>query len=101
MAKKVTITYTRQDLDTPWFWQVLTESGSSSEDKSFIVQNSDTIQQVGSFAEQGYKNIVTLTFTDEQIYEEWTSLVQTNVVPGYVQYCEDNNITIEHLIEDI
>lgn len=101
MAKKVTITYTREDLDTPWFWQVLTETGSSSTDKNFITENSDKIEQNGYFAAQGYKNIVTLTFTDQQIYEEWAALVQTNVAPGYNQYCENNNITIEFVTEDI
>jgi hypothetical protein len=101
MAKKVTITYTREDLDTPWFWQVLSESGSSSGDKNFITENSDKIEQNGYFAAQGYKNIVTLTFADDQIYDEWAALVQTNVAPGYTQYCNENNITIEHVIEDI
>ena len=101
MVKKVTITYTREDLDTPWFWQVLNESGSSSTDKNFITENSDKIEQNGYFAAQGYKNIVTLTFADDQIYDEWTALVQANVAPGYVQYCENNNITIEIASEDI
>lgn len=101
MAKKVTFTYTREDLDTPWFWQVLTEAGSSSADKNFITENSDKIEQNGYFAAQGYKNIVTFTFTDQQIYEEWAALVQANVAPGYTEYCENNNITIEFVTEDI
>ena len=101
MAKKVTITYTREDLDTPWFWQVLSASGTSSGDNNFIAQNSDTITQNGIVAAQGYKNIIVLTFTDDQIYDEWKALVQTNVAPGYVQYCENNNITIEFVTEDI
>jgi hypothetical protein len=101
MAKKVTITYTREDLDTPWYWQVLSASGTPSADNNFIAQNSDTINQNAIIAAQGYKNIVVLTFTDDQIYDEWTALIQTNVVPGYTQYCNENNITFEHAIEDI
>jgi hypothetical protein len=101
MAKKVTITYTREDLDTPWYWQVLTEAGSSSPDKNFITENSDKIEQNGYFAAQGYKNIVIFTFTDQQIYEEWAALVHANVASGYTEYCENNNITIEHVVEDI
>jgi len=101
MAKKVTITYTREDLDTPWYWQVLSASGTSSADNNFIAQNSDKIKQNAIVAAQGYKNIVTLTFTDQQIHDEWTALVQANVAPGYVQYCENNNITIEIASEDI
>ena len=42
-----------------------------------------------------------VTFADDQIYDEWAALVQTNVAPGYTQYCNENNITIEHVIEDI
>jgi hypothetical protein len=101
MAKKVTITYTREDLDTPWFWQVLNNSGSPSTDRNFITENSDKIEQNGYFAAQGYKNIITFTFTDQQIYEEWAALVQANVAPGYIEYCENNNITIEFVTEDI
>lgn len=99
--KKATFTFTRQNLDTPWFWQVLSESGTPSEADNFITQNSDTIEQLGYITAQGYKNILTLTFTDEQIYEEWAAMVSSNVVPGYTQYCNENDITIEHVIEDI
>jgi hypothetical protein len=101
MTKKVTFTYTREDLDTPWYWQVLSASGTSSADNNFIVQNSDKINQNAIVAAQGYKNIVTLTFADDQIHDEWRALVQTNVASGYIEYCNENNITIEHAIEDI
>ena len=101
MAKKVTITYTREDLDTPWFWQVLNESGLPSPHTNFITENSDKITQNGIVAAQGYKNIIVLTFTDQQIHDEWAALVQTNVASEYTQYCENNNITIEIASEDI
>lgn len=101
MAKKVTITYTREDLDTPWYWQVLTEAGSPSTDKNFITENSDKIEQNGYFAAQGYKNIVVTTFSDDQTYQEFAAIVGSDVAPGYKEYCENNNITIEHVVEDI
>ena len=101
MAKKVTITYTREDLDTPWFWQVLSESGSSSGDKNFITENSDKIEQNGYFAAQGYKNIVTLTFADDQSYDDCKAMIATDIAPEYLEYCENNNITIENVTEDI
>jgi hypothetical protein len=100
MAKKVTITYTREDLDTPWYWQVLNESGSSAH-TNFITENSDKIEQNAYVAAQGYKNIVTLTFTDQQIHDEWAADVKTNLAPEYTQYCENNNITTEIVTEDI
>ena len=100
MSKRVTITYTRQDLDTPWFWQALSESRSTA-DRDFLSQNSNKIQQYGSIEGQGLKNIITITFSDDEIYQEWTTVVQTDVASAASQYCEENNITIDVVTEDI
>ena len=100
MAKKVTITYTRQDLNTPWFWQALSESRSTA-DIDFLTENSDKIQQVGSIEGQGLKNVIAIAFSDDEIYQEWATVVQTNVASAATQYCEDNNITIDVVTEEI
>ena len=41
-----------------------------------------------------------------KIYNEFLrkpldTMISSIIAPGYTQYCEDNNITIEHVIEDI
>lgn len=98
--KRVTITYTRQDLSTPWYWQI--PSGlSDTSYQSYLTQNRDKIEQFGYPAAQGYKNIVVLTFADDEILEEFRTMMSSNIAPGYTQYCEDNNITIESVEEDI
>lgn len=100
MSKRVTITYTRQDLDTLWFWQALSES-RSTEERDLITENSDRIQRDATITGQGLKNIITFTFSDDEIYQEWATMVQTNVASTATQYCDDNNITIDVVTEDI
>jgi hypothetical protein len=100
MAKRVTITYTRQDLDTPWVWQTPSRLVENTMDQ-YILDNQDKIQQFGSIEGQGLKNIITVTFTDDEIYQEWAAAVQTNVASATTQYCEENNITIDVVTEDI
>jgi hypothetical protein len=100
MVKRLTITYTRDDLNTLWYWQVPSRLEENTMNQ-YIQENQDKIEQSGYFAAQGYKNIITLTFADEQTYQEWVARVETNVVPGYIQYCQENNITYESVLEDI
>jgi len=51
--KRVTLTYTRQDLSTPWYWQI--PSGlSMTTYEDYLTQNRDKIEQFGYPAEQGY-----------------------------------------------
>jgi len=100
MAKKVTITYTREDLDTPWYWQLPSGFGTPAFN-DYLTQNSDKISHLGYLAAQGYKNIVVTTFSDDQTYQEFAAIVGSDIAPGYKEYCETNNITIEHVVEDI
>jgi hypothetical protein len=98
--KKVTFTYTRENLETPWYWQ--TPAGQQASGMSqFMQENQDKIQQVGFIDGQGLKNIIVITFSDEQIYQDFTAMIQSNVTSDYAQYCETNNITIENLVEDV
>lgn len=98
--KRVTITYTRQDLSTPWYWQIPSGLSATTYD-DYLTQNRDKIEQFGYPAEQGYKCIVILTFADQQSYDDFRTMISSNIAPGYTQYCEDNNITIERLEEDV
>ena len=98
--KRVTITYTREDLDTPWYWQVPNGLGTTTYN-DYLTQNSDKIEQDGYFAAQGYKNIVVLTISDDQTYQDFAAMIGSDIAPGYKEYCENNNITIESVTEDI
>ncbi|NBO70791.1 MAG: hypothetical protein EBU66_10310 [Bacteroidetes bacterium] len=98
--KKVTITFTRESLDTPWYWQVF--GGTTLNPmNAYIEENSDKIETFGYDTPQGDKNIITFTFSDDQIYQDFRAMLEENVVSGYVQYCQDNNITIQTVVEDI
>jgi hypothetical protein len=98
--KKITFTYTRDNLDTPWYWQ--TPAGQQlSGMPQFMQENQDKIQQLGYFAAQGYKNIITITFSDEQIYQDFTAMVESDVTSDYAEYCRVNNITIESVVENV
>lgn len=96
--KRVTITYTRQSSDTPWYWQVTPPSVLSPID-DFIDQNSSRVETYAYVT--GNKTIVTFLFNDEQIQEEFQTLIINDIKNDYVQYCQDNNITIDVVTEDV
>lgn len=96
--KRVTITYTRQSLDTPWYWQVTPPSVLSPMD-NFIDENSSRVETYAH--DTGNTNIVTFIFKDEQIEEEFQTLIIDGIKGDYKQYCDDNNITIDVVTDDI
>jgi hypothetical protein len=96
--KRVTITYTRQSADTPWYWQIAPNSAFSSMD-AFLDENATRMEESGYTI--GNQNIVVLTFNDDQCHDEFQALVDADVKSDYVQYCEDNNITIDVVTEDV
>ena len=95
--KRVTITYTRQSLDTPWYWQVAPSKVSPID--NFILENNSRIETHAY--NTGDKFIVIYIFNDEQIEEEFRSLIIDDIKGGYKQYCDDNNITIDVVTDDI
>ena len=96
--KRVTITYTRRSLDTPWYWQVTPPSVLSPMDE-FIDENSSRMETYAY--NTGDTMIVTFIFNDEQIEEEFQTLIINDIKSDYKQYCDDNNITIDVVTEDI
>jgi hypothetical protein len=98
--KRVTITYTRENLNTPWYWETPTASGAFSFEE-YQQQNRDKIEQFAYTTAQGYKFITILTFTDDQSYDDCKAMIATDIAPEYLEYCENNNITIENVTEDI
>jgi hypothetical protein len=96
--KRVTITYTRQNEVTPWYWQTAPASAFSAMD-TFLNENADRMEESGYTI--GNQNFVILTFNDEEIYEEFQTLIVNDMKNDYVQYCQDNNITIDVVTEDI
>ena len=98
--KKVTITYTRENLETPWYWQTTSPSTLDSM-YNFIEENYSNIDTYAYVVPAGDKNIVTFTFNNEQVYLDFRTMLENNIATDYVQYCQQNNITIETVIEDI
>ena len=96
--KRVTITYTRQNEETPWYWQIAPSSAFSSMD-TFLNENADRMEESGHTI--GNQNVVILTFNDAQIYEEFQTLIVNDMKNDYLQYCQDNNITINVVTEDV
>jgi hypothetical protein len=96
--KHVTITYTRQTAETPWYWQV-TPVSVLSPMHTFIEGNHSQMETYAYVS--GNQNIVTFTFNNEEIYEEFKSLIQNDIRSDYKQYCDDNNITIDVVTEDV
>mgnify|MGYP000872116218 CR=1 FL=1 len=80
--KRVTITYTRQSLDTPWYWQVTPPSVLSPMDE-FIDENSSRMETYAY--NTGDTMIVTFIFNDEQIEE----VVQTKQTAPTKQYSKN------------
>lgn len=96
--KRVTITYTRQSLDTPWYWQT-TSSSVLSPMENFILENSSRMESHAY--NTGNKFIAVFIFNDEQIQEEFQTLIINDIKDDYLQYCQDNNITIDVVWEDV
>jgi len=96
--KRVTITYTRQTAETPWYWQVTPPSVLSPMD-DFIDENSSRMDTYAYTA--GNNCIVVFTFNDEQIYQDFQTLIINDIKSDYKQYCDDNNITIDVVTEDV
>jgi hypothetical protein len=95
--KRVTFTYTRQTAETPWYWQVVPATLDPVD--NFI--DSKVSQLVTDSYSINNQNIVTFTFNDEQTYQEFIAMINADVKTDYVQYCNDNNITIDVVVEDI
>ena len=98
--KKVTITYTRQNLDTPWYWQI-SSSSALNPMHTFMEEHYSNVETYAYVVPAGDKNIVSFTFNDDQVYQDFRTMLETEIATDYVQYCQDNNITIETVIEDI
>ena len=66
---------------------------------AFINDNADRMEETGHTI--GNQNTVILTFNDEEIYEQFKTLIVDDMKNDYKQYCDDNNITIDAVTEDI
>ena len=66
---------------------------------NFIDENSSRVETYAY--DTGNTNIVTFIFKDEQIEEEFQTLIIDGIKGDYKQYCDDNNITIDVVTEDI
>jgi hypothetical protein len=49
----------------------------------------------------GNQLIVIYIFNDEQIKEEFETMIVNDIKEDYKQYCQNNNITIDVVTEDI
>jgi hypothetical protein len=67
--------------------------------RTFINDNPDDIETYAYAI--GNENIVTFTIKNEEIQTEFETLINTEIKSDYLQYCEDNNITINVVTEDI
>ena len=95
--KRVTITYTRQTGETPWYWQVAPATLDTMD--SFLDSNGSQMETYSYVHEN--QNVVTLTFHNEQIYEQFIVMMDAEIKTDYIQYCDDNNITINVVTEDV
>lgn len=96
--KRVTITYTRQSPETPWYWQVFNDNLSLV--RNFVNENDDSMES--SAYVEGNQHIATFTFNNLQVHDQFQALlINTEVKDDYVLYCENNNITIDVVTEDI
>jgi hypothetical protein len=95
--KRVTITYTRQNEETPWYWQAVPSTLEPVD--SFLGSNSSQMETYSYVHEN--QNVVTFTFNAEQIYQEFLAMIDADVKTDYKQYCDDNNITIDVVTEDV
>ena len=95
--KRVTITYTRQTAETPWYWQAVPATLDPVD--NFLDASDNQMDQYSYVHEN--QNIVTLTFHNEQVYEQFLAMINAEIQTDYKQYCDDNNITIDVVTEDV
>lgn len=99
MGKKITVTSTRTDPNTKWYWQ--------SDDAA----NNPAWQQREQFLEQ-HPNIffhptmtentltVVIEIHDEEVYNQFIASSES-VTPGVLAYCDANGISYNAVTEDI
>lgn len=95
---RVTITFTRQTAETPWYWQIA-PSDELSPVEDFVEANNGGVDTHTYVHEN--KCIVSYAFNDDQLIEEFRSLIESQTNSEYVRYCEDNNISIDVSVEDV
>ena len=96
--KKVTFTFTRQTAETPWYWQIA-PSNTLDAVQDFVEVNNSGVETHAYVIENDC--IVTFTFNNEQLIEEFLTVIDDEIKTDYLQYCEDNNITFTVVTEDI
>ncbi len=99
MGKKVTFTSTRANPETPWYYETAAASNNQSWNNrlQFMLDNNDIDSSVTS-TDTTLTSVV--TFTNENDYNDFSSLTQT-VMNDVIAYCNQNNITYNVVIEDV
>lgn len=92
---RVTFTFTRQTAETPWFWEI--HNSALSPLQNFAAANN----LVETIIIDGNQQISTWVFDNEQLYEDFGTLINNDIESDYVQYCNNNDITINVVTEDV
>jgi len=99
MGKKVTYTATRQDADTPWYYQTPLAANNTAWNNrlQFIIDNAD-INSSATSTDTSLTSIV--TFVNDADYDNFAILTQ-DTMNDVIAYCNANGITYNVVVEDI
>lgn len=100
MAKRLTITNTRDDLNTPWYFQ--TNPPQNNTLNNWLQNNADTVTFNFNFTNSDHTQILTYTFADDTIAEEFSAFAASgNLASVMDNYHASVGITSTRTITDL
>jgi len=100
MAKRLTITNTRDDLNTPWYFQ--TNPPQNNTLNNWLQNNADTVTFNFNFTNSDHTQILTYTFADDVVAQEFATLLESGDITSTLNsYNASVGITSTYTITDL
>jgi hypothetical protein len=99
MAKRITLTSSKTNPFTPWYWQTTDAANNEAwqQREQFMVEHPEITYT--PFATDTTM-VVEIEIADETVYQEFVAITE-NIAPGVLAYCDANGITYSVVTEDV
>lgn len=99
MAKRVTLTSTKTDPNTPWYFQTVdAENNPAWQQREQFFNDHPGITYTPTVTPTSLT--VVIEIEDEAVYDEFIQITE-NIAPGVLAYCDANGISYNVVTEDI
>ncbi len=99
MAKRITLTSTKTNPYTPWYWQTTDAANNQAwqQREQFMVDHPEITNMAYA---TDTTMVVEIQIPDDSVYEEFVTITE-NIAPGVMAYCDANGITYSVVTEDV